>query len=103
MIQILDNIKYYSNIGLVEGIDLTKIKNSREFIVCHYWYFNHGFKLQKWVCNRFYDLLMISADTNDIAIIIIKGVDYCCNIYGVSKFDAIHLLENSMLSDRRFI
>ena len=47
MIQILDNIKYYSNIGLVEGIDLTKIKNSREFIVCHYWYFNHGFKLQK--------------------------------------------------------
>ena len=46
---------------------------------------------------------MISADTNDIAIITIKGVDYRCNIYGVSKFDAIHLLENYMLSDRRFI
>ena len=42
---------------------------------------------------------MMSPDINNITITTIKGVTYCCIIYGVSKFDAILLLENSELND----
>lgn len=35
------------------------------------------------------DLLVMSPDINNIAIINVKGDGYCCIIYGVSKFDAI--------------
>ena len=36
---------YYNRINLIEEIDLTKGNNSKECIFCHYWYFNHEFKL----------------------------------------------------------
>ena len=51
---------YYSKPGITEGIDLTKSKDSKECIVCHYWYFNHGFKFLKSVFNGCHDLLMMS-------------------------------------------
>ena len=42
---------YYNKIDLSEGINPAKINNSEECVVCHYWYFNHGFKFQNFVCN----------------------------------------------------
>ena len=45
---------------------------------------------------------MMSPDINNVAITTIKGVDYRCIIYGVSKFDAIHLLKNSVLNAHGF-
>ena len=58
---------YYNNIGLTEESDhLTKCKNSRECIVCHHWYFNHGFKFQKSVFNGCHDLLMMSPNINNM-------------------------------------
>ena len=44
---------------------------------------------------------MMSPDFDDI--VVIKRDDYRCIIYDVSKSDAIHLLENSVLDDRGFI
>ena len=49
------------------------------------------------------DLVMMSPDINNIAIITAKGVDYHSIIYRVSKFDAILISEKSILDDRRFI
>ena len=47
----------------------------------HYWYFsNYSFKFQPNVCNRCHDLLMMSMNLNGIAILNIKGSDYCCII-----------------------
>ena len=37
---------------------------------------------------------MISSEINNIAIITVNGIDYCCVIYGVSKSDAINFLKN---------
>ena len=34
---------------------------------------------------------------NNIAIIIAKGADYHCIIHGITKSEAIHFLENSVL------
>ena len=32
---------YYDRIDISEGIDLTKSNKSREYMICHYWFFNH--------------------------------------------------------------
>ena len=53
---------HYDKIEISKGIDLAKSNNNKECMICHYWFFNHGFQFQ------------------DIAIITVKTVDYCCII-----------------------
>ena len=40
---------------------------------------------------------------SDITIITVKGIDYRCVIHYISKFDANHLLEKSLLDDHEYI
>ena len=40
---------------------------------------------------------------SDITIITVKGIDYRCVIHDISKFDANHLLEKSLLDDHEYI
>ena len=49
---------YHNRIDLSEGIDPNKTKNSKEWVVWHYWFFNHGFKFQDSVCDGCHDLTM---------------------------------------------
>ena len=67
---------YYDGIDISEGTDLAKSNNSKECIICLYFFFNHGFNFQDYVCNGCYDLAMLSVNINDIAIITDKNVDY---------------------------
>ena len=94
---------YYDRIDISEGIDLVKSGNSKECIVCHYWFFNRGFKFQDSVCNGCHDLTMLSVNISDIAIITVKNVDYRCIIHNIHKSEAINLLINSVLEDYGFI
>ena len=69
---------YYDRIDFSEGTDPNKTTASKECDICHYWYFlNFSFKFQPNVCNRCYDLLMMSMNFSEIAILNIKGSDYC--------------------------
>ena len=68
---------YYDRIDISEGIDLAKSNNSKECMICHYWFFNQGFEFRDSVCNGCHDLTMLSVSISDIAIIAIKNVDYC--------------------------
>ena len=43
---------------------------------------------------------MVSINLNNIAILNNHGVDYCCIINGISKCEAIYLLENADLSKK---
>ena len=45
-------------------------------------------------------IMMLGVNISDIAIISIKGVDYRCIIYGISKSEAINLLANYVLEER---
>ena len=63
---------YYDRIDTSEGIDLVKSNNSKECMICHYWFLNHGFEFQDSVCNVCHDLTMLSVNISDIAIITIK-------------------------------
>ena len=94
---------FYDRIDISEGIDLAKSNNSKECMICHYWFFNHGFKFQDSVCNGCHDLTMLSVNISDIAIITIENIDYPCIIHNISKSEAINLLENSVLEYRGYI
>ena len=48
-------------------------------------------------------MLMLCLKVSDITIIAVKGIDHCCFIHDISKYDAIHLLENYVLDDRGYI
>ena len=63
-------------------------------MICHYWFFNHGFKFQNSVCNGWHDLTKVSVNISDIAIITVENVDYHCIIYS-SKYELVNLLKNS--------
>ena len=72
---------YFHKIDVSEEIDVNKTIASKECDICHCWCFlNIGFKFQPNVCNRCHDLLMMSMNLSDIAILRIKSVDYCCII-----------------------
>ena len=59
--------------------------------ICHYWYFlNYSFKFQPNVCNRCHDLLIMSMNLSNIAILNIKGFDYRYIISLISKNEAIN-------------
>ena len=65
---------YFDRIDVSEEIDINKTSASKECDICHYWYFlNKGLKFQPNVCNRRHDLLMMSMNLSDIAILNIKS------------------------------
>ena len=77
---------YYDRIGVSERIDVNIISTSKEHDICHYWYFlNYSFKFPPNVCNRYHDLLVMSINLSDIAILNIKGSDYRCIISLIKK------------------
>ena len=72
-------------------------------MICQYYFFDLGFKFQDYVCNGCRDLLILYLNINNIAIITVNNLDYCCIVYNISKYEAINLLANSMPEDRGYI
>ena len=94
---------YYDRIDISERIDPTKSNKSRKCMTCRYFFFDHGFKLQNYVCNGCHDLTMLSVNISGIVIITVKNVNYRCIIHNISKSEAIILLKYSVLEDRGYI
>ena len=73
---------YSNRIGFSEDIDVN----------FHYWYFlDKGFKFQRYVCNGCHDFKQLH----------IRDVDYCCIINGIGKSEAVTLLQNADLNEKR--
>ena len=90
----MNNIKmlYFDKIKVSDRIDVIKASASIEVNICHYWYvLNKDFKFQPKVCNRCHNLLMMSMNLSEIAILNNKGLDYCCIITRICKCEAIKL------------
>ena len=84
---------YYNRNDVSEGTDLAKNNKSKECMIFHYWFFNHGFRFQDYVCNVCHSLTMLCLDTSDITIITVNNVDYRCIIHNISKSEGINLLK----------
>ena len=65
---------YYKIIDLREGIDPAIKSYSKEYMICHYFVFNHCFKFQYSISNGSHDLTRLSVNISNIAIIIVKGL-----------------------------
>ena len=77
---------YYDRTAVSEGIDANKTIASKEYDICHYWYFlNVVLSFSKFNFNRCHDLLMMSVKFRDRAILNIEGSDYCNIISLISK------------------
>ena len=94
---------YCNRTDINEVIHPTKSNNSKECMVFHYWFFNHGFKFQDSVCNNCHDWTMLCLNVSDISLITVKKVDYHCIINDINKSKATNLLENSVVEYRRYI
>ena len=92
---------YYDRIDISKGIDIAKRNNSKECIICLYWFFNHGFRFEDYVGNGCQDLLCLNI--SDIAIIAINKVNYRCIMDNINISEAIHSLEKSVLEDRGYL
>ena len=79
-------------IDFSEDIDINKTSVSKDCNKCHYWCFLYkNFKFQSFVWDGFHQVLKVSTDINSIAILNIHGLDYHCNIIGISKSKVINL------------
>ena len=95
--------KCYNMIELTLPKELMLIKqvHQKGCDVCHYWYFlKYSFKFPPNVCNRCHDLLMMSINPSDTAVLNIKGSDYGCIISLMSKNEATNLMQNADLTEK---
>ena len=91
----------YENNDDPEGIDINKTCASKEYMLCHYWYFKDiGYKFESHVCNKCHDVLMTAYELQNIAILNVKAVDYRRIIWGISKNEAVNIQNNSVLKDK---
>ena len=91
----------YEKIDVSEGIDVNKTSVSKEYMLCHYWYFKDvGFKFQPHVCNKCHDILLTAYKLKNIAILNVKGVDFRCILSGISEDESVNRLNNSVLEDK---
>ena len=91
----------YEKIDISEEIDINKTSASKECMLCYYWYFKDvGYKFEPHVCNKCHDVLMTAYELKNIAILNVKSVDYRCIFLGISRNEAVDILNNSVLEDK---
>ena len=67
-----------------------------------YWYFKYiGFKCEPYLCNGCHDLMQNVMSFNDVVIIFAKGSAYRIHFWYMSKDDAISIMNNSNLIDKK--
>ena len=91
----------YEKIDILKGIDVNKIGASKEWELCHYWFFkDFGFKFEEHVCNGCHDLLTMGHSLKNIEILSAKRATFRCLLMGTSKNEALKKLNNSVTYDR---
>ena len=91
----------YDRIDISEGIDVNKTNASKEYI-CNYWYFKDiGFKYEPYLCNGCHDLMQKAMSFNDVAIAYVKGNACRIHFWYMRKDDAISIMKNSNLVDKK--
>ena len=90
-------------IDICEGTDVNKTTASKKCIICHCQCFiGKRVKFQPNVCNKFHDILVMSMNLNVNVILKIHGIDYRCIINKIGKSEAINLLQNADLTEKKW-
>ena len=105
----------YDRIDSSEGIDSTRNKLvSRECWMCHFWYFiDKNFNYEKHLCNGCHDMSFKAVSMNNLAVVYVRANEisganaserdsvYRINFALMSKADAINLIKNAVIMDKR--
>ena len=88
----------YDRIDISEGIDVNKTNESKECMLCHYWYFlNKNFSYGPYLCDGCYNIMQKSNDSKNIAIVHVRESTYRIYFLDRSKREAKKLIINSNL------
>ena len=91
----------YNRTDISEGIDVKKTSLSKEYDICHYWYFKDiGFQYEKYLCNGRHDLMQKSMSFNNVAIVYFKGSAQRIHFWYMSNEYAINIMNGSNLIDK---
>ena len=78
------------------------MSTSKKCDICHYWYLKDiGFTYEPYLCNGCDDLMQKAMSFNDAAIVYVKGSAYRIHFWYISKDDAIRIMKNSNLIDKK--
>ena len=92
----------YNRIDISGRIDVNKTSASKECDICHYWYFQEfGFKYEPYLYNGCHDLMQKAMSFNDVAVVYVKGSAYRIHFWYMSKDDAISIMNNFNLIDKK--
>ena len=92
----------YDRIDISEGIDVNKTSSSRECTLCHYHYFlNINFNYQKYLCDGCHDMSMKACSMYNLAVAYNKGNAYRINFVFISKDNAINVIRNANVIDKK--
>ena len=90
----------YERIDISDRIGINISNKSKKCMIGHYWYFNNiDYKFELYVCNGCRDISMMAYELKSIVILNVKGVDYRCILWNMTKNDAINTLGNSKLGE----
>ena len=93
----------YDCIDNSEGIGSTHNKLvSKECWMCHFCFFiDKNFNFDDSLCNGCHDMNMKAVSINNLAIVYVGDKVYRINFAFMSKGDAINLIKNSVIMDKR--
>ena len=77
--------------------ELTLIKQLHQKNGCFVFFKDVGFKFEPHVCTKCHDVLMTAYELRNIAKLNVKGVDFRCILWGISRDEAVNRLNNSVL------
>ena len=67
----------YERTDISEGIDINKTNKSKEYMLCHYWYFlDNNFSYGPYLCDGCYNIMRKSNNLKHFAIVHVKKSVY---------------------------
>ena len=92
----------YERIDISDGIDVNKSDESKEYMLCHYWYFlDKNFSCGRYLCEGCYNMTQKCNKLKNIAIVHIKKSVYRICFLFMNKHEAKKLMPNSNLTDKK--
>ena len=80
---------------------LIKQMHQNNVIILNRFFKDIGFKYEPYLCNGSHDLMQKAMSFNDVAIVYVKGSAYRIHFCYMSKDDAISIMNNSNLVDKK--
>ena len=94
----------YDKIDISERIDVDKTNESKEYMLCHYWYFlNKNFSYGPDLCDGCYNIVQKSISFKNIAVVCVKKSVFRICFQDIKKREAKILMTNSNLIDKKGI